>query len=63
MNQLLKLSAEELALSCVHIHTEYNDSEDSMGHEIECDIDSVYVESKHDRYSQPKKEYKQIRFG
>jgi hypothetical protein len=49
LDALKKLSPEELALNCVHIHTEYSNAEDSYGYEVEQDIDSLHVETKKNR--------------
>ncbi len=53
-NELIKalqaLTPEELALPVVHIHTEYNDADDSVGWQVDMDIDRVcagYLEKKY----------------
>ena len=49
LERLTKLTADQLKLPVVHIHTEYNSPEDSWGLEVETDINSVHVCTKHIR--------------
>lgn len=40
---LLKMNPEDLSLDVVHVHTEYNSSEDSVGYEVEQDVENVRI--------------------
>ncbi len=48
--KLQAMTTEELALEVVHIHTEYHDNEDSIGHDVIQDIDGVSVQNVHTGY-------------
>ena len=60
LQQLTKLSEKELELPVLHIHTEYASSEDSMGYEVEQDIDSVSVRNEKVRFTGEPKRYIQL---
>jgi len=49
LKKLQSLTDEELNLECFHIHAEYASSYDSVGCEVEQEIDDVSVSQTYDR--------------
>lgn len=43
LEELKKLTPEQLKLECVHIHTEYGSPDDSIGYECVQEIDNVSI--------------------
>lgn len=43
IRELSKLTPEQLEFPVIHTHTEYQEFEDSMGSEVDCDVESVRV--------------------